>query len=347
MDAKMKVAIILPGIKQQGPVIVMKALVEVLNQNPEIEVEVYYLDKAEPTLQMSVPVIQMNSRTFRFENYDIIHTNGIRPDLMAFLHRNRIKYHISTIHNFVFTDLGYTYNKFISLIFGYLWLIIWSRADKLVCVNAAMKEYYKKWYSPGKLEVIHNGISDESLSQTKDDDIIKAVKDFRSKGLKIIGTAAILTKRKGIDQLIRLISSAKDYALIIIGDGKEKANLSILADKLKVSDRCFFSGFVNNAKGNFSLFDVFIMPSRSEGFGLALVEAIQQKVPVLCSDFAVFKELFNENEVTFFKSDDITSLVNAIKLVTHSKSERAYKRYLNNYTDNQMAAKYYNLYRSA
>jgi glycosyltransferase involved in cell wall biosynthesis len=342
----MKVAIIIPALKQRGPVIVMKALAEALNQNPEIDVEVYYLDKTAPTIQMSVPVNRMNSGTFKFENYETIHTNGIRPDLMAFLNRRRIRYHISTIHNFVFTDLSYSYNKLISMIFGYLWLIIWHRADKLVCATAVMKEYYNKWYSQEKMVVIHNGISTESISQTIDDDIFKAVKDFKSNGLKVIGTAAILTKRKGIDLLIRLISRDMGYALIIIGDGKEKANLSALSDKLNVSGKCFFSGFRNNAKGYFHLFDVFIMPSKSEGFGLALVEAVQQKVPVICSDIAVFRELFTEDEVTFFKSDDLVSLTNAINVValTVAKSELAHKRYQSNYTDNHMAAKYYKLY---
>jgi glycosyltransferase involved in cell wall biosynthesis len=92
------------------------------------------------------------------------------------------------------------------------------------------------------------------------------------------------------------------------------------------------------------------MPSKSEGFGLALVEAVQQKVPVICSDIAVFKELFTEHEVTFFKSDDMTSLVNALKFVdstTSDKSQLALERYQNNYTDILMAANYYKLYRSA
>ncbi len=199
----MRVAIIVPAIRQLGPVIVMKTLVNSLKEYPELNVEVFYLDKnIDKKVGMEVPVKRMKVRTFHFEDYDIIHTNGIRPDLIAFLYRRRIKYHITTIHNFVFDDLRYTYNRFISFIFGYLWLIVWSRADKLVCISETMRSYYKKWYSPNKLEVIHNGISPEKSPNVLDEEVVNIIKSFKLRGLKVIGTASILTGRKGVEQIL-------------------------------------------------------------------------------------------------------------------------------------------------
>jgi glycosyltransferase involved in cell wall biosynthesis len=92
------------------------------------------------------------------------------------------------------------------------------------------------------------------------------------------------------------------------------------------------------------------MPSRSEGFGLALVEAVQQKVPVVCSDLAVFSELFSSEEVTFFKLDNQYSLQEAVKEALINGSEKtglAYSRYQNSYTDKIMAENYLKLYLSA
>ena len=77
------------------------------------------------------------------------------------------------------------------------------------------------------------------------------------------------------------------------------------------------------------------MPSRSEGFGLALIEAVQQKIPVICSDIDVFKELFTDDEVTFFKLEDHGSLSEAVKTAIETglkKTENAYERYPKNYT---------------
>jgi glycosyltransferase involved in cell wall biosynthesis len=213
-----------------------------------------------------------------------------------------------------------------------------------------MKSYYEKWFSSSKLEVIYNGIDETDNSLLPDNEIIQAIDCFRSKGLKVIGSAGILTKRKGIDQILYLAVEEKELALVIIGKGKELVNLQRLAKKLKITDRCLFCGFRSNAVNYFRHFDFFIAPSRSEGFGLALIEAVQQKVPVICSDLVVFKELFNENEVTFFKLEDRNSLTQAMKtaMITGiKKADLAYPRYLNNYNDQIMAKRYYELYESA
>jgi glycosyltransferase involved in cell wall biosynthesis len=344
----MRVAIIIPRIAQLGPVKVIQALVNLLCEFEELQIRIFCLDKTvDPQVNMMVPVERLIYRSFCFSDYDIIHTNGIRPDLFAFINRRKIKYHISTIHNFVFDDLSSTYNKLISWIFGNLWLILWKRADKLVCVSHAMKNYYGKWFSSSKLEVIYNGIAEPDNSFVPDYDVIKTIDSLRSKGLKIIGCAGILIKRKGIDQILNLIVEEKEFALVIIGDGKEFFFLQRLAKKLEITDRCLFCGFRSNAVNYFRYFDYFLMPSRSEGFGLALAEAVQQKVPVVCSDIEVFKDLFNSDEVTFFKLEDRSSLTAALKMAMETgnrKAALAYTRYLNYYTDRLMVKHYHELY---
>lgn len=346
----MRVAIIIPRIGQLGPVKVIQALVNTLYKREDIQIMVFYMDKnVDPCVKMMVPVERLNSDKFLFNDYDIIHTNGIRPDLFAFINRKKIKYHISTIHNFVFVDLEFTYNWLISLIFGHIWLYLWKRADKLVCVSKAMKSYYGKWFSSGMLEVIHNGIADEDDTYAPDNDVISNIEGFHSKGLKVIGCIGVLTRRKGIDQVLNLIASNKVYSLIIIGIGKELSKLKNQAKRLEIADRCVFCGFRSSAVNYFKHFDLIIVPSRSEGFGLALIEAIQQKVPMICSDIEVFKELFNTEEVTFFKSEDLDSLSESLKFASEEgemKAELAYKRYLTNYTAAIMAINYYNLYKS-
>lgn len=347
----MKVAIIISRIDQLGPVKVIQTLVNSLSANEELKINIFYIDKmVDPEVKMTVPTEKLDRRAFNFGEYDIIHTNGIRPDFFAFINRKKIKYHISTIHNFVFEDLSFTYNKVISLLFGNIWLILWRRADKLICVSNSMKKYYEKWYSSSKLEVIYNGIPEFENSIVSDNDFVLKIGEFKNKGYKVLGSVGLLTKRKGIDQILNLISIEKEFAAIIIGDGKEFGNLKKLAEKLGVSSRCFFCGFRRNAVNYYRYFDFFVFPSRSEGFGLALIEAVQQKVPVICSDLAVFKELFDSTEVTFYKLDDLNSLNETLKLSSESGKQKvdfAYTIYLNNFTDRLMAKHYCEFYLSA
>ena len=347
----MKVAIIVSRIDQLGPVKVIQNLVNILSKIDELVVEVFYFDKnVDQKINMDVPVKRLERRNFCFAEFDIIHTSGIRPDLFAFLYRKKIRYHISTIHNFVFEDLSFTYNRLIAFLFGNIWLILWRRADKLVCVSKAIRTYYAKWYSLSKLVVIYNGIAETDYTFQPDYEIIRSIDNYRSKGLKVLVSVSNLTKRKGIDQILHLVAQEKGLAFMIIGDGKELLNLVQLSKKLNITDRCIFCGFQINAVNYLKHFDFSIMPSRSEGFGLALIEAVQQKIPVICSDIEVFKELLNSDEVTFFKLEDLTSLVVALKMAYETgnkKADLAYTRYRNNYTDMLMAKHYYNLYKSA
>lgn len=345
----MKVAVIVPAIRELGPILAIQSLVNSLSENKYLNLKLFYLDKeVDNSMIFKIPVERLQRDKFMFNEYDIIHTNGIRPDLFAFINRKKIKYHISTIHNFVFEDLTYTYNKIFSLIFGNFWLNLWKRADKLVCISEVMKDYYKKWFASSRLEMIHYGFT-EVYNIIPDDDIVQVIKKFHSKGLKVIGTACILTKRKGIDQLLKMMIDEKEFSLVIIGNGKEQDNLHRLAEQLNISERCFFTGFRSNAVIYFRYFDFIAFPSRSEGFGRVLIEATQQKVPVICSDIPVFKELLNNSEATFFKLDNIDSLRAAFReafLNGSEKSELAYSRYLSCYSDKQMSQKYLELYKS-
>ena len=298
---------------------------------------------------MAVYSERLIRKKISFSDYDIVHTNGLRPDLVAFLNRKKIRYHISTVHNFVFEDLAFSYNRFISCFFGKIWLVIWNRADKLICVSRTMKSYYSKWFSPAKLGVIYNGIEETDNSLSPDIDVIRSINDFHSQGLKVLGSVGILTKRKGIDHVMYLVAADNRLAFVIIGEGKELQNLINLSERLNITNRCLFCGFRNNAVKYVRYFDLFIMPSKSEGFGLALIEAVQQKVPVICSDIEVFKELFNSAEVSYFKLEDLTSLSEALKIAIETgsvKADLAYVRYLNNYTASLMAGEYYKLYKN-
>ena len=347
----MRIAVLIPKLMHLGPIRVVEYLVNALKNEQDLQITVFYLDDfVKPDVTLTVKTEKFRKKSFCFADFDLVQTNGIRSDLIAFLNRRKIHYHISTIHNFVFEDLYYSYNRLISWIFGFLWLILWYRSDKLVCLTSAMKNYYERWFSSSRLEVINNGIPEFMDTQVADNDIVNVISSFRASGLKIIGTACVLTKRKGIDQVLRLVAAKPDYAFVVIGDGKELTNLKRMTQRLQIFNRCFFSGFRSNAATYFPYFDFVILSSRSEGFGLALIEAVQKRVPVICSDINVFQELFTEEEVTFFRLDDQHSLMNAIDSATkigRQKTEKAYARYQTHYTDIIMAKGYKSLYQSA
>lgn len=90
------------------------------------------------------------------------------------------------------------------------------------------------------------------------------------------------------------------------------------------------------------------MPSRSEGFGLALAEAALTHTPVVCSNIDVFHEIFDDSEASFFELENTISLSNAIdKALTTSteKTDNAYNRIQSNFTGHIMADNYLSFYK--
>jgi glycosyltransferase involved in cell wall biosynthesis len=347
----MRVAIIIPAIAQAGPVLVMKFLTDELLRSEDYYIKVYYIDKkVDQDLRFSVPVECLSAGRFPFNDFDIIHTNGLRPDLFAFRNRKKIRYHISTIHNFVYKDLSFRYRGIISWLIAHVWLILWKRADKLICVSAAIKDYYLAWFPETKLAVIYNGIPEHKIENTLDKDITQIIDHYHSKGFTVLGVASNLNQGKGIDIVLKLMARDNDLSMVIIGTGPELMNLKELARKYNINNRVYFSGYKTFAVSYMKYFDLIVVPSRSEGFCLSLVEAVQQMAPVVCSDIPVFRELFNEEEVTFFDLDNTDSLATALQTANRtrkSKTDLAYYTYRNRFTSQLMSQKYLELYKSA
>ena len=106
------------------------------------------------------------------------------------------------------------------------------------------------------------------------------------KGTTLVA-AGRLHHQKGFDILIRALSCLKarqDFRLVILGAGSEEAALRHLASDLDVSDRVRFAGFVDNPYPWIAAADIFVLPSRWEGFGHVLVEAMALGTSVIASD---------------------------------------------------------------
>jgi len=342
----MKIAYILPSLACTGPIIVARNLVNQLKNRAE-KIDVYYFNECKE-LEFECDTYKINPRTeIPFDNYDLIHTHMFLPDRYVWKHRKKIKAKtVSTVHQFIPYSLKTDRNFLTSFIYSPLWHKYLSAFDYVAYISNSLKEASSKYISSKASGCIYNGIDFSGTEEIIPVSDLEQINNLKQ-NYKLIGNFSNFTRRKGVDQLINCLVQNKELALLLIGDGKALNSLKKQATKLDVTDRCLFMGFRKNAKSYYKFLDLFAMTSRSEAFGLSMVEAAALKVPLVCSDLPTFRELFNDSEVCFFKTEDINSLNLAIidRLQMNSlKTSKAFERYRNNYTSELMAEGYWKLY---
>ena len=99
----------------------------------------------------------------------------------------------------------------------------------------------------------------------------------------VVSLAAVgrLEPRKGVDLAIEAVAGVPDARLDVIGDGPERRSLERLARRLGVAGRVTFRGFVDDPRAGVAACHAVICTSRSEGLGVALLEAMAMGRPVM------------------------------------------------------------------
>lgn len=346
----MKIAFIIPSLANRGPIIVVKELIEQMTINNHLCTVFYFDEKKEVDFSCPVYKIKKGDRV-DFSQFKIVHSHGIRPDRYVWKHR---KYdnqsqtiYISTIHNFVMDDLKYQYNRIIAWIFGNIWMRVWlSRHDKIVVLSRYAISYYEKWFTHNKLAYAYNT---RTLDTSKNliTGELNELQLFKGDSV-LIGANALLSPRKGIDILVKYLNKLPDnYKLFIVGDGKSRKYLETLSRQYGVSDRCHFAGYKVDAYRYLSHYDIFAMPSRSEGFPLALLEAAIYKCPSVTSDIPIIKEAFDNSTVSMFELSRPETITEAIDKATNNPllGENMFKKYKESYSPEKMYQRYIEIYK--
>lgn len=306
----MKIAYIVPSLATTAPVFIAKHLSDYFLSKGN-HIEVFYFDNKFGTkFKCKTTKIKM-SEPIDFDSFDIIHSHMMRPDKYIAKFSSKIKKAktISTIHCNIKDDLSYSYGKIVSEIFTQKWLSSLKKINCTIQINDYLLDLYKEKLPQSRL--IYNGIS---ISDEEDDysEIYKKIEEFKTQKLSILCSYSGIVERKGLMQILKLIKLRSDISYICIGEGKQKEKLIQFANKNGISDRIFFSKFKKNPYHVMKYADIFMIPSYSEGFSLALLEAGSIGSSVICSDIPAFTLPFSKDEVTFFKLNNIQSLSNAV-----------------------------------
>jgi glycosyltransferase involved in cell wall biosynthesis len=167
----------------------------------------------------------------------------------------------------------------------------------------------------GSLRTIHNGVPDDERERRP---------PAKVRDAPVIGAIGRLEHQKGFDILIRALADLDGVQLVLVGDGSERRSLEKLARILGVADRIAWQGWTDEARSHLASFDVFALPSRFEGFPLALLEALLARLAVVAADVGDVAEAIHHDETGLLvPSEDPRALADAIqRLLTDANLRR-------------------------
>jgi len=148
----------------------------------------------------------------------------------------------------------------------------------------------------------------------------------------VIGTIARLRPVKGVRHLIRAAAgvrqSVPDFRVIIAGDGPERKELESLSAALGLTDTVRFLGMRRDIRDVITAMDLFVLSSDSEAFGIAVVEALGCRIPVVASRVGGIPEVVREGDTgLLFTAGHVDEMVEKIVYArTHREVIKAMAR---------------------
>lgn len=92
-------------------------------------------------------------------------------------------------------------------------------------------------------------------------------------------------KRKGLDLVIKALKG-KDYRLLVVGRGDKYQNYKKLVEESGIAKKTIFTGLSTNVLNYYAAADLVVLPSRSEAFGMSILEGMSCGLPVAVSSTA-------------------------------------------------------------
>ena len=267
----------------------------------------------------------------RFEQLDVLHVHYAIPHASAAFMAKQILasygIHIpvvTTLHGTDITLVGKdpTYKPVVTFSI--------NQSDGVTTVSQDLKEdTYNHFEITKDIKVIPNFIDFNRFSLQAKDHFKKAIAPNNERILIHTSNFRKVKRTADVIRIFEKVQAVIPSKLLMVGDGPERAYDEQLCRSLNICDHVRFLGKQDAVEEILSVSDLFLMPSESESFGLAALEAMACKVPIITTNAGGIPEL-NVNGFCGYMSDvgDVDSMAaHAIEIL---KDDETLKRFKDN-----------------
>lgn len=191
-----------------------------------------------------------------------------------------------------------------------------EQADGVIAVSQWTKDIIVQYYGipENKIEVVHNGVL-----AVKDGKIAERLTELKKAGNQIVLSLGRITLQKGVDYFVQAAKKVLEHCpktyFVIAGSGDMERKIIEMTAALGISDRVIFTGFLRGEElaSLYQSADVYVMPSVSEPFGIAPLEALMHGAPVIISKQSGVSEVLKHAlKVDFWDVDEMANKIIAV-----------------------------------
>ena len=210
-----------------------------------------------------------------------------------------------------------------------------KRASQGIAISNAVKSYLIKRNEVPTgyiIDVVYYGFQKDSLTNSAGLNSITNLITSQNSNFKI-GTIGRLVPQKDYPTLLsafsNVLKSVPSTELYVVGEGYLQKELIELSKSLGVNSKVHWLGKTEYINNFLSKIDLFILPSKYEGFGLVLLEAMVAKKPIIAGNNSAIPEVLGKSYEGFFSTGDVNALAQQIKTVISDNnfSERLVQSY--------------------
>ncbi len=205
-----------------------------------------------------------------------------------------------------------------------------NKSDIVTSVSQSLKDETNKLFKIKKeIHVIPNFIE---LGKTRNEKLISCNRSAMArKEERIVTHISNFRKVKRIPDIIKIFYKIQQHIpakLMMVGDGPEKEKAELLCQELGIQDKVIFFGNSNEIDEILSYSDLFLLPSETESFGLAALEAMAWSVPVISSNSGGLPEVNFDGESGYLSNvGNIDSMAeNALKILSDEETLAQFKQ---------------------
>lgn len=254
-------------------------------------------------------------------NPDIVQTHSVKSHFLMKITGTYRRYRWIAFHH------GYTWVNLKTQLYNQLDRLSLRSASKVVTVCSAFRvELENRGVAPERITIRHNSV--KPFRPPLEGKIVELQRSMRiSPGATVLLSIGRLSREKGQVVLVKAFSliyqKNPKVLLILVGTGPEDHALKRIAKALGVGDLVRFAGQQSDVSPFYSIADLMVLPSQSEGSPNVLLEAMAAGLPIVATAVGGVPEIVTtEREALLVRKNDPVALANAMERLLNDASLR-------------------------